>query len=222
MTDSMMDEFQADMVLGPRRRERFGYAIGGIGAIIGVCGMVAAASLFPLKTTETVIVVVDKSTGDIDRAVTMAPLQMGERDALIQAQLVAYVDDRETFDQTDSEHRVNAVLDRSKGDAERTLRALWSSTNPDYPPKIYSDGSKIDVTIKRINLISEAIAQVNFTRTLRQPRSKETVTRSYVATVGFTFQPQRERRLEMVWANPLGFSVQSYRVDAEVVEDAKK
>ena len=32
----------------------------------------------------------------------------------------------------------------------------------------------------------------------------------------------RERRLEMVWANPLGFSVQSYRVDAEVVEDAKK
>jgi type IV secretion system protein VirB8 len=222
MMGNDMDEFQADMVLGPRRRERFGYLIGAIGAAIGLCGIVTAASLFPLKTTETVVVVVDKTTGDMDRVVTMEPLQMGERDALIQAQLVAYVDDRETYDLTDSELRINAVLDRSTSDAERTLRSLWASTNAEYPPKVYGQNSKIDVTIKRVNLIGRDVAQVSFTRTLREARTDATVTRSYVATVGYTFAPERERRLEMVWANPLGFSVQNYRVDADVLEEPTK
>ena len=38
-----------------------------------------------------------------------------------------------------------------------------------------------------------------------------------MATIGFAFRPRVERTLEQVWANPLGFTVTRYRVDAETL-----
>lgn len=181
--------------------------------------MVAGASLFPLKTTETFVVVVDKETGEMDRVAAVQALTLSESDAIIQANLVAYVDDRETYDLTDGEQRINSVLDRSDGDAARTLRDLWSSTNEDYPITVYGRDAKIEVVIKSVNQIERGVAQVRFTRTLRRPRDTRTVTRSYVATVGYDFQPETRQRLQDVWANPLGFVVTSYRVDAETLEN---
>ena len=35
------------------------------GVLVGVAGMVAGASLFPLKSSETFLVVVDKETGEV-------------------------------------------------------------------------------------------------------------------------------------------------------------
>ena len=42
--------------------------------------------------------------------------------------------------------------------------------------------------------------------------------RSYVVTIGYTFEPSDEATLQQVWKNPLGFTVSSYRIDAETVE----
>ena len=107
------DEFEVDMIFGPRRRERFAYFIAGAGVIVGLAGFLGAVSLLPLKTTETVVVVVDKETGEMDRVAHVEALSLDESDAIIQANLVAYVDDRETFDVTDGESRINSVLGRS-------------------------------------------------------------------------------------------------------------
>ena len=46
------------------------------------------------------------------------------------------------------------------------------------------------------------------------------VVRAFVATVGFAFHPRTERTLEAVWKNPLGFTVTSYRIDAETLDAA--
>lgn len=213
------DAFEADFIYGPRRRERFAWFVAAAGVLVGVAGMIAGASLFPLKTTETFVVVVDKETGEMDRVAAVQALTLSESDAIIQANLVAYVDDRETYDLTDGEQRINSVLDRSDGDAARTLRDLWSSTNEDYPITVYGRDAKIEVVIKSVNQIERGVAQVRFTRTLRRPRDTRTVTRSYVATVGYDFQPETRQRLQDVWANPLGFVVTSYRVDAETLEN---
>ena len=59
------DAFEADFIFGPRRRERFAYFVAAAGVIVGVVGFVGAVSLFPLKTVETFVVVVDKETGEI-------------------------------------------------------------------------------------------------------------------------------------------------------------
>lgn len=213
------DAFEADFIFGPRRRERIAYAVAAAGVTVGLTGFVGAVSLFPLKSVETFVVVVDKSTGEMDRVAEVEALTLDESDAIIQASLVAYVDDRETYDLADSEPRINAVLQRSDGDAARTLRDLWSSTSADYPITVYGKEPRIDVVIRSVNQIEPGLAQVRFTRTLRKPRDTRTVTRPYVATLGYEFRPDTRQRLQEVWANPLGFVVTSYRVDAETLED---
>ena len=213
------DAFEADFIFGPRRRERIAYFVATASVAIGLTGFVGAVSLFPLKTTETFVVVVDKKTGEMDRVTSVRALTLDESDAIIQANLVAYVDDRETYDLTDGEERINSVLQRSDADAARTLRDLWSSTNEDYPIAVYGRDAKIDVVIRSVNQIEKGVAQVRFTKTLRRPRDNRTVTRPYVATIGYDFRPETRQRLQQVWANPLGFVVTSYRVDAETLED---
>ncbi len=212
------DAFEADFIFGPRRRERIAYLVAAAGVIIGLAGFVGAITLFPLKTVETFVVVVDKETGDMDRVAAVEARTLDESDAIIQANLVAYVDDRETFDLTDGDQRINSVLQRSDEDASRTLRELWSSTNSEYPITVYGRDAKIDVVIRSVNQIEPGVAQVRFTRTLRRPRDNRTVTRPYVATIGYEFRPETRQRLQQVWANPLGFVVTSYRVDAETLE----
>lgn len=216
---SQRDAFEADFIYGPRRRERFAYFVAVWALLIGLAGFLGGLSLFPLKTIETFVVVVDKQTGEMDRVAEVAALTLDESDAIIQAHLVAYVDDRETYDLTDGEERINAVLDRSDGDAARTLRDLWSSTSEDYPITVYGRDAKIDVVIRSVNQIDTGVAQVRFTRTLRRERDIRTVTRPYVATLAYEFRPETRQRLQDVWANPLGFVVTDYRVDAETLED---
>lgn len=213
------DAFEADFIYGPRRRERFAYFVATAGVIVGLAGFLGAVSLFPLKSVETFVVVVDKETGEMDHVSQVAALTLDESDAIIQANLVAYVDDRETYDLTDGEQRINSVLDRSDSDAARTLRDLWSSTNEDYPITVYGREAKIDVVIRSVNQIEPGVAQVRFTRTLRRERDTRTVTRPYVATLAYEFRPETRQRLQDVWANPLGFVVTSYRVDAETLEN---
>lgn len=213
------DAFEADFIYGPRRRERFAFFVAAVGVIVGLAGFLGAVSLFPLKSVETFVVVVDKETGEMDRVSQVAALTLDESDAIIQANLVAYVDDRETYDLTDGEQRINSVLDRSDSDAARTLRDLWSSTNEDYPITVYGREAKIDVVIRSVNQIEPGVAQVRFTRTLRRERDTRTVTRPYVATLAYEFRPETRQRLQDVWANPLGFVVTSYRVDAETLEN---
>ncbi|WP_224826689.1 virB8 family protein [Cognatishimia sp. MH4019] len=213
------DAFEADFIFAPRRRERIAYAVAAVGLVIGLTGFIGAVSLFPLKIVETFVVVVDQETGQMDRIAAVEPLTLDESDAIIQAHLVAYVDDRETYDLTDGEQRINSVLQRSDDDAARTLRELWSSQNEDYPITVYGTDAKIDVVIRSVNQIERGIAQVRLTKTLRRPRDAQTVTRPYVATLAYDFRPETRQRLQQVWANPLGFVVTDYRVDAETLED---
>ena len=216
--EAALDEFAIDLVEGPRRRERIAYAVAALGLLTGVGGLVGALSLLPLKEVQTHVIVVDQATGDMDRVVHVEPLSLAEEDAVVQALLVSYVDDRETYDLADSEARINAVLDRSHGDAAQTLRALWTRGSENYPIDVYGRDAHIDVVIKTVAQIEPGVAQVRFTRTLWRARDDREVTRAYTATVAYDFRPETEATLQDVWANPLGFVVTGYRIDAETLE----
>ena len=216
--EAALDTFAVDLVQAPLRRERRAYAVAAMGLLVGVGGLASAMALLPLKEVQTHVVVVDQATGDMDRIARVETLTLDEEDAVIQALLVSYVDDRETYDLADSGARINAVLDRSAGDAARTLRDLWTRGSDNYPIKVYGRDARIDVVIKTVAQIEPGVAQLRFTRTLRRDRDDRTVTRAYTATVAYEFRPGVERTLEGVWANPLGFVVTGYRVDAETLE----
>ncbi|MEM9430212.1 MAG: type IV secretion system protein [Pseudomonadota bacterium] len=211
-------DLEMDTLYAPRRRERFAYAVAGAGVLVGVLGFAGAVAILPLKEIEAHIVVVDQATGEMDRIAHVEDLTLDESEAIIQALLVSYVDDRETYDRADSQERITGVLARSDGAARASLIALWTSTNPDYPIAVYGDDQTIDVTVTSVTPINASVSQVRFTKTLTRRRDRQSVTRGYIATVGFEFRPGERRRLEDVWANPLAFTVTTYRVDAETLE----
>ena len=216
--EEALDGWAIDLVQAPLRRERRAYMVAAAGLVVGLAGLGSAMALLPLKEVQTHVVVVDQATGEMDRVVQVEALTLDEEDAVVQALLVSYVDDRETYDLADGDARINAVLDRSDGDAARTLRTLWSPGHDDYPLDVYGPDARIDVRVRTVTPIEPGVAQVRFTRTLRNEGDDREVTQASTATVAYEFRPGVERTLEGVWANPLGFVVTGYRVDAETLE----
>ncbi len=185
---------------------------------VGCVGVVLA--LMPLKEIRPYVVMVDKTTGEAEKIVQVQPLNLSEREAVRQAELVAYVSDRETYDAFDNETRIPDVLTRSRDQARNSLVALWTRGSESYPPTIYAARSRVRVTIVSITLLTGKTAQVRFRKTL-ETEGEKPVERDFVATVGFAFNPRVERNLEAVWSNPLGFLVTNYRVDAETLTNRK-
>ena len=91
---------------------------------------------------------------------------------------------------------------------------LWTNSSENYPPNLYGRDVLITVTVRSISLLDNNTAQVRFTRRLERT-GNAAVERDFVATLGFEFRPRVE--LEAVWRNPLGFTVTSYRIDAETL-----
>lgn len=187
-----------------------------VALVMAVASMGVVLSLLPLKEIKPYVVVVDKTTGAAEKIVQVRPVDLSEQEAVRQAELVSYVTDRETYDAADNETRIPEVLSRSLGQARSSLIALWTRGAPSYPPTLYTNRSRLRVTIVSITLLTEATAQVRF-RKILETQGERPVERDFVATVGFEFQPRVERNLEAVWQNPLGFVVTNYRVDAETL-----
>ncbi|MGZ2454323.1 type IV secretion system protein VirB8 [Rhizobium ruizarguesonis] len=193
-------------------------AVGSIGAALLSLGCLLA--ILPLKDTKPFVVMVDKTTGQAEKLVQVRPASLDQQDAVLQAELVSYVVDRETYDQADNSTRILDVMARSKDNAAETLAQLWTSNSPQYPPTIYGTGVRVRVTVKSISInpVSHRnapdLARVRITK-FREEKGRETAERSFMATLGYSFQPKENAKLEEVWKNPLGFIVLSYRIDAE-------
>ncbi len=210
--------FDIDLILEPKRSARLAWRVATASCVLsGILGL-GIITLLPLKETEVFTVLVDSTTGAAERIVQVQPTNISDEEAVIQSLLVAYVSDRESYIRAGIQERLESVQRRSVGAARTSLQQLWNdnSDNENYPPRIYGAGSQVSVQVKAINFLNDNVAQVRFAKTLMRPQQRS-VTRSFVATVQYEFSPRQERSLQRVWENPLGFSVSTFRVDAETL-----
>ncbi|PZQ46085.1 MAG: type IV secretion system protein [Rhodovulum sulfidophilum] len=217
----LIHSFEDEVFFGLRRRAKLLGWMAGLSLGVALCAVGALVVVLPLKEIRPYVVMVDRATGESELVVSTQPGDLAERDAVRQAELVRYVTERETYDNADNATRIPQVLATSEAQAADSLRALWSGGAEQYPPKLYGAESLIRVTIRSVTVLSDATAQLRFTRKLEQP-GLPPVERAFVATVGFAFRPRTERTLQAVWQNPLGFTVTSYRVDAETLDASNK
>ena len=217
MSTESTDMFAEELVFGAMRRARIAAGFAAISLIIAAVSVGVVMMMLPLKETRVHVLLVDPETGVTERlaAVQQAPLTT-ER-AISEANLVAYVTDRETFDMTDSEARINDVLTRSSGDAAKSLMQLWSSDSDQYMLDVYDPKDRILVKVRAVSFLDTRTAQVRFIKRLVNKRGQEREA-AFVATIGYEFEPRSERKIEAVWNNPFGFQVVNYRVDAETLE----
>ncbi|WP_226628922.1 virB8 family protein [Alloyangia pacifica] len=210
--------FDTDIIMAPRRSEKRAWIVAGVATGVSVLMALSIATMMPLKTTEVFTVLVDRDTGDAERIMQVQPTGIEDEQAVKESLLVSYVSDRESFLMAGIQERLESVQRRSAGGARRSLVSLWSndSDNETYPPRLYGQGAEVTVRVKTITFLETTVAQVRYEKTLRTPR-QDSVTRPFVAVIGFEFQPREERALERVWENPLGFTVTSFNVSAETL-----
>lgn len=211
-----MSDFDVDLVTGPRRSARMAWIVAGCACFVAVMLSAAIIALMPLRQTEVFTVLVDSTTGAAERIYQVRPTGIQDQEVIKESLLVSYISDRESYFRAGIQQRLESVQRRSEDGARRSLQALWTSGSADYPPTAYGAGSQVEVLVRSITFLQPLVAQVRFTKRLSRP-NQDPVTQPFVATVGFAFDPRRERSLERVWENPLGFVVTAYRVDAETL-----
>jgi type IV secretion system protein VirB8 len=206
------------------RQQRNNWAKIAVGSIfVALLALGCLIVILPLNETKPFVVMVDKTTGEAEKIVQVRPATLEQQDAVQQAELVSYVVDRETYDPADNAVRIPDVMTRSSSNAAETLASLWSKSSQEYPPTVYGTDVRVRVVVKSISITPATsrnvpdLARVRITK-YREERGRGTAERTFVATVGFAFQPKNDARLEEVWKNPLGFSVLSYRIDAETAK----
>ena len=207
-----------DEVFFSLRRQRA--IFGGVAALSLVVALGAVGTLamtLPLKEVRPYVVMVDRTTGEAEQVVSVRPTSLTDREAVLEAELVRYVTNRETYDPNDNPERIPLVDAMSKDQAQASLRAIWNSGSDDYPPQLYGSDTTITTRVRSVSVLDEDTAQVRFVRRLEKA-GIEPVERDFVAVIGFDFDPRVERSLDQVWRNPLGFTVTGYRIDAETLD----
>jgi len=223
MSDETIQHSFEDEVFYSLREQRNNWARIATGCvIISLLSAVSVVAILPLKETRPYVIMVDKTTGEAEKIVQVRPATLQQQDAVLQAELVRYVVDRETYDQADNRTRIPDVMLRSSDGAAETLAQLWRSDSPQYPLTVYGSDVRIRIVVKSISLTpsnrkTPDLARIRLTK-FREEKGRDTVQRSFIATIGYQFKPQENAALETVWKNPLGFNVLSYRIDAETAD----
>lgn len=91
------NSLQADRYLMGRAALRAGCWVGSVGCLVGVCGMVAAATLFPLKTREVADHTVNQNTGYVGPSVGAADAPTLFSPQVTEGALQAYTELRENY-----------------------------------------------------------------------------------------------------------------------------
>jgi type IV secretion system protein VirB8 len=197
-----------------RRGRKLAWTVAAVAGAIALTLALALAMLLPLKTVQPYVLTVDRQSGAVEVATTVANSRLTENEAVIQSQLANYVRVRETFDASDLAENYRRVQLLSSGDVRAAYIAQMAAGNPASPLRALSPGDTLKVRIKSVSLTGPGSALVRYDvdRTVAGGRGVSSI--AYVSAISYGFSNKPLRAADR-FENPLGFQVTRYRRDAE-------
>lgn len=205
-----------ERVEAQRRSIRLAWGAAAVFGAIALILAIAVAAMIPLKTVQPYVVTVDRQSGAVEMATTVAGGRLTENEAVIEAHLANYVRLRETFDATDLADDYRRVQLMSASDVRNQYVAQMAASNPQSPLRTLSPGDTVSVRIKSVSLIGKTAALVRFDASRTMAGARGATTSSFVSAISFGFSNGPLRAADR-FDNPLGFQVTRYRRDAEGV-----
>ncbi|WP_017670639.1 type IV secretion system protein [Blastomonas sp. AAP53] len=196
------------------RSRRIAWTIATVAVSIALLEAVALALAMPLKTVVPVGVLVDRTTGHVER-VNLDQMETLTADVALQEALLAqYVTTRESYDPITVRQAYRKVALWSARQARASYISEMGQNSP--ATKIASGGRSIglEATISSVSMLGPDSAMVRFNVAQIRRDGRREGARPYVATMKFAFRGE-PMELEDRLNNPLGFQVLSYRVSAE-------
>lgn len=209
--------FEEEIFLSARRRAALAWVFAGICLLIALASVFAVAALVPLKESRPYLFMVNETNATTERVVEVQPMDIAEDEAVIQANVVRYVIDRETYDKHDNRTRIERVVRLSGDTALNDLQDTWAdpSTNDAHPDKLYGDTVRILTRVRSVSLDTRNDTALVFLTLERRQSGTRPVTANGVASLSYAFDPASVRTIEELWDNPLGFKVLTYRLDRQ-------
>lgn len=170
------------------------------------------------------VLLADRSTGAVERLVSLADFQETADEATIKRSITAFMRAREsyTFD-TAEQNYFDAAAFMSPA-LQAQWSTFWDTNNPQSPLNVYKKDTKVRVELGAISINRDGrgkatSARVSFTRTIRQNDVLIGGETSWLATLSFNFvnAPTQERARRI---NDIGFQVTDYQVDADIAAGA--
>ncbi len=201
-----------DRLAASRRSQRLAWSVAAGALVLATVACLAVAALAPLKSVEPFVVRVDRATGAVD-VVSGLKGDVTPDEAVTKYFLSQYVRTREGWLPASAAEDFRQVAIMSTAEEQQRLGAWARATNPLSPQSLYGRDATVEVQVRSIAFINEAVANVRFRRTVR--RMQAASTDDWIATVAFTYTRAPMRETDRL-RNPLGFQVQTYRADPEV------
>ncbi len=212
------EHIEEELIYGARRREQLWQKLGLGGMAFGIIGCLSAAAVAVLDVDpEPVVVPFNPETGMALPNAQVETQRITENQAIIESVAFRYVTDRETYNQLDNDVRVRSILERSDGAALASMRSLWDSANPNYPPEVYGDNARLDVEVLSITRIGVNRVQARLRKRLTSNQGVQAGL--FTATMLFEFRPEERRSIDDVWSNPFGFTVIEYSIRSDRLEN---
>ena len=180
------------------------------GAALGVAGLAVASlvAITPLKSTQPYLVMVDRTTGYMERIDRVEATALAANEALARADVVRFLQSHEVWDPTDFQERAHHVRLAS---TEPVYRAWLDAINARAEGLTLEDAR--EVSIKSVSLDADSgRAFVRFSTTTR--RAARTRDAHWVASLAYRYTTTPPAR-DVAFINPLGFQVTRLRIDQE-------
>jgi type IV secretion system protein VirB8 len=201
------------------RSRRVAWLVAGGAMIVAVLEAVALAMAMPLKTVVPLTVLVDRTTGHVERVTSDGGNVLAADQALQQAMLAQYVIARESYNPISIANAYRKVVVMSEGQARASYLEAMKQENP--KSRLVGNGRFVglEATIKSISPMGQNAALIRFDVSRIGFDGSRRDARPFVVTVAYG-QQSAPMSFEDRLVNPLGFQVRSYRVSPEALPAA--
>lgn len=203
-----------DRVRSALRSTRIAWTVAAVTSVLAAASIFAVAALAPLKTVVPYVIRVNQTTGavDVQTALTQRPMRYDE--AVTKYFLAQYVRTRESWIPTAAEENFRFVTILSQPAEQQRWARFFSNNNAASPQNAWGKNVVVQARVRNIAFINDRVANVRFTREIQT--ETDTQSSDWIATVTFAYAnaPMAEGDR---YRNPLGFQVENYRSDPEVV-----
>jgi len=205
-----------DRLASAERSRRLAWALAAGGLGLALASVIAVATLTPLKSVEPFVVRVDRATGAVD---VMTGLKGSEgltyEEAVTKYFLGTYVRAREGWLPQAAEQNFRQVSIMSTPSEQQRWAESFRPANPQSPQVIWGAQAESQIAVRAISFVSPKVANVRFHRTVRQ--AQQVSESDWIATIAFAYTKAPMAEADRL-RNPIGFQVQSYRADPEMVQ----
>lgn len=192
-----------------------------VGILLSAVEALALVFLTPLKRVEPYVIQVDNKSG---LTTVLKPLKdetapnLTQDEAITKSFIVKYVIARETYDPQDLNRNYDLVRLMSSSEEAKQFSDFVSNLNPESPVQRYKTTTTRTVKISSVSFLdqSKKTAQIRLmTREIQKDQQDRDQYWVAILTYRYVNSPMDEADR---FNNPLGFQVQSYRLDQEIVK----